>query len=139
VSGEVAVCRVTGCGGQYASRQCEIMYGLCWRNRHRSAPARSGFGRHVKSGSCDMPLRCAAGSAKEAVVGRGVGCVWVVGDELRPEGQATSTRQSWRWVGGQTELERAVLAAGGAKLAVSKLAGRRRVVPISDQTRAVEQ
>lgn len=48
------------------------MYGLCWRNRHRSAPARSGLGRHVKSGSCDMPLRSsAAGSAQEAAVGRG--------------------------------------------------------------------
>jgi hypothetical protein len=67
-SGEVAVCRVTGCGGQYALRQCKIMYGLCWRNRHRSAPAISGFGHHVKSGSCDMPLRSAAGSAQRAAV-----------------------------------------------------------------------
>lgn len=44
---------------EYASRQCKIIYGLYWRNRHRSAPARSGYGHHVKCGSCDMPLRSA--------------------------------------------------------------------------------
>lgn len=57
--------------GRYASRQCKIMYRLCWRNRHRSAPATSGLGRHVKSGSCDMPLRSAAGSAQELRTGGG--------------------------------------------------------------------
>lgn len=44
---------------RYALRQCKRMYGLCWRNRHWSAPARSRMGRHVKSGSCNMPLRSA--------------------------------------------------------------------------------
>ena len=99
------------------------MYGLCWRNRHRSAPATSGFRRHVKSGSCDIPLRCAAGSAQRAagwtaadglarcsvlVVRRTRGS-WerpaVLGVSVRearvrremggPDRQATSTRQ-WR-------------------------------------------
>lgn len=77
-----AVCRVTRWACKYASRQCKIMYGFCWRNRHRSAPATSGFGRHVKSGSCDMPLRIAAGKLRQVQADRQVQavvlcCVWV--------------------------------------------------------------
>jgi len=72
-SRRAAVCRVTRWACEYASRQCKIIYGFCWRNRHRSAPARSGYGHHVKSGSCDMPLRSAAGSAQ-------VGRLWSVQD-----------------------------------------------------------
>ena len=70
IAGERRCVGVTRRVCDYASRQCKIIYGLYWRNRHRSAPATSGFRRHVKSGSCDIPLRCAAGSAQRAAVGR---------------------------------------------------------------------
>jgi hypothetical protein len=57
IAGERRCVGVTRRVCDYASRQCKIIYGLYWRNRHRSAPARSGYGHHVKCGSCDMPLR----------------------------------------------------------------------------------
>ena len=59
IAGERRCVGVTRRVCDYASRQCKIIYGLYWRNRHRSAPARSGYGHHVKCGSCDMPLRSA--------------------------------------------------------------------------------
>ena len=59
IAGERRCVGVTRRVCEYASRQCKIVYGPCWRNRHRSAPARSGYGHHVKCGSCDMPLRSA--------------------------------------------------------------------------------
>jgi hypothetical protein len=56
-------------------------------------PATSGFRRHVKSGSCDIPLRCAAGSAQRAAVGRrsafgGAAC-----------GMVRRARGCWSWEG----------------------------------------
>jgi hypothetical protein len=84
-------------------------------------------------------------SAVRGRVSKG-GCGWATAWVAFGSGRRASTRGAGDEhaavveVGRQTELERAVLAAGGAKLAVSTLAGRRRVVPISDQTRvAVEQ
>ena len=59
IAGERRCVGVTRRACEYASRQCKTIYGLYWRNRHRSAPARSGYGHHVKCGSCDMPLRSA--------------------------------------------------------------------------------
>ena len=73
IAGERRCVGVTRRVCEYASRQCKIVYVLYWRNRHRSAPARSGYGHHVKCGSCDMPLRSAAGAAQ-------VGRLWSVQD-----------------------------------------------------------
>lgn len=78
IAGERRCVGVTRRACEYASRQCKIVYGPCWRNRHRSAPARSGYGHHVKCGSCDMPLRSAKSRPGQH---RSGGRAWSVEDQ----------------------------------------------------------
>lgn len=78
IAGERRCVGVTRRVCEYASRQCKIIYAPCWRNRHRSAPARSGYGHHVKCGSCDMPLRSAKSRSGQH---RSVGRAWSVWDQ----------------------------------------------------------